>query len=295
MREILKGVIDLHIHAGPSVADRSVEAAEMLRRAVEAGYRGFVVKDHYIPTMMSAILVEKHLNSAANPVHVYGGICLNNSVGGFNLLALDAALGMGAKFVWFPTVSSKNHIDGHKGKGKFAGSGDMTVEEDPMYYIDKDGKLIPEAKAVIEFLKGKPEVILSTGHATPAEIDALVTEARDAGLEKVIVNHPHFLVNASMELIEKWGKLGAYIELNAGVAKGLSSSDTVPLSVYEKIMEIVALDQIVLDSDFGQKSNGDPVEKFYNFILALMNDVGVTEDQINLMSKRTPAKLVGLE
>ena len=96
MREILQGAIDLHVHAGPSVAIREVDAGDMLKEAVEAGYRAFVIKDHYFPTMMSATLVEKHQGGTTK---VFGGIALNNSVGGINVKAVDAAYGMGAKFV----------------------------------------------------------------------------------------------------------------------------------------------------------------------------------------------------
>lgn len=51
-REILKGFVDMHVHAGPSIAVRKVDAAEMLFQAEEAGYKAFLVKDHYFPTMM---------------------------------------------------------------------------------------------------------------------------------------------------------------------------------------------------------------------------------------------------
>ena len=47
-REILKGIIDLHVHAGPSVANRAVDAADMLKEAIVAGYRGFLVKDQQL-------------------------------------------------------------------------------------------------------------------------------------------------------------------------------------------------------------------------------------------------------
>ena len=47
MREgFLNGVIDLHLHAGPSVANRYVDGAEMMYLAKRAGYRAFVIKDH---------------------------------------------------------------------------------------------------------------------------------------------------------------------------------------------------------------------------------------------------------
>ena len=55
------GLIDLHVHAGPSVMPRSVDGVEMLNDAVAAGYSAFVIKDHYFPTMMGAQMIEKHL------------------------------------------------------------------------------------------------------------------------------------------------------------------------------------------------------------------------------------------
>ena len=48
-RSILQGVYDVHVHTGPSTAKRSVDVVEMLREASEAGYAGFVTKDHYYP------------------------------------------------------------------------------------------------------------------------------------------------------------------------------------------------------------------------------------------------------
>ena len=109
MRDILKGVLDLHIHAGPSIAKRELDAADMLRDATAAGYRAILIKDHYLPTIMGCKMVQDHLGDGT--VEVLGGIALNNSIGVFNLKAVDTANNMGIKMVYFPTVSSKNHID----------------------------------------------------------------------------------------------------------------------------------------------------------------------------------------
>ena len=42
----MSGVIDIHVHAGPSVAKRRVDSAEMLLSAQTSGYRAFITKDH---------------------------------------------------------------------------------------------------------------------------------------------------------------------------------------------------------------------------------------------------------
>ena len=293
MREILKGIVDVHVHAGPSVAKREVDAAEMLRDAVGAGYRAFVVKDHYFPTMMSAQIVEKHLGEGK--IKVFGGLALNNSVGGINVKAVDSAYGMGAKFIYMPTVSAANHIEKHKGHA-FVGSGASSVEERPIVYADKDGKLLKEVHEVLAYVAQKPDLILATGHGSAREIDALVPAAVAAGVKKIFINHPHFLIGADIPTIARWAKAGCYIELNACVFPPQASGkpDEVPLAIAQRILENVPLEQLVVDSDFGQKGNGSPVDGLYRFIKALMVDIGVTEAQIDMMAKKTPAKLLGI-
>lgn len=65
--------------------------------------------------------------------------------------------------------------------------------------------------------------------------------------------------------------------------------------VIGEILKVVPKDKIVLDSDLGQKVNVDPVEGMYQFICKLVEEFGVTEEEINLMGKETPAKLLGLD
>lgn len=289
MREILKGAIDLHVHAGPSVANREVDAGEMLKEAVQYGYRAFVVKDHYFPTMMSAQLVERHLGN--DQIKVFGGIALNNSVGGINVKAVDAAYAMGAKFVWMPTVSSNHHIEEHK--GHFPGSGTMAVMENPMVYLDAKGQLLPEVDEVINYVAKRPDLVLATGHGSVPEIDALINKAAASGVDKIMVNHPFYLIGASIENIAAWARLGAYIELNACVFPP-SKFGVVPFETAMKVLENVPIEQILLDSDFGQKGNGSPIGGLCTFIEILMKDCKVSEQQINTMLKDNPAKLLGL-
>ena len=171
-RDILKGILDIHVHAGPSVANRQVDAADMLKEAVVAGYRGFLVKDHYFPSCMGVKMVQEHCD--AQGVEIYSSMCLNNSMGLFNLMALDAAINMGAKIIYFPTVSSKNHIDHHK--GNFVGSGKMSVPETPVVYVDENGVMDPAAVECLKLMAEK-DVVLGTGHGTAWEIDHLVEKA----------------------------------------------------------------------------------------------------------------------
>ena len=55
--------------------------------------------------------------------------------------------------VYMPTVSTKLHIDDHKGR-KLLGSGNMTSTdlEKPIYIIGKDGELLPEVIEVLKYI-----------------------------------------------------------------------------------------------------------------------------------------------
>lgn len=288
--ELLKGVLDIHVHAGPSVANRELDAADMLKEAEAAGYRGFLVKDHYFPSMMGCQMVQKHLGNGT--VEIFGSMCLNNAMGLFNLNAVDAAYGMGVKMIYFPTVSSKNHIDAHK--GGFAGAGKMSVPETPVVYVDEKGELLPEAVRVLEYMAEK-DIALGTGHGSAREIDALVRTAAKVGVKKILVNHPHFHIGATYQQMRDWAALGAYIELNVCVFSEGSKLGPLPTSVLEEMLREIPRDRMVLDSDMGQRGNGSPVEGMYRFMLLMMDRFGVTKEEIDVMAKKNPAILMGLD
>lgn len=288
-RDILKGILDIHVHAGPSVANREVDAADMLREAVVAGYRGFLVKDHYFPSCMGVKMVQEHCD--ARGVEIYSSMALNNSMGLFNLMAVDAAINMGAKIIYFPTVSSKNHIDHHK--GNFAGAGKMSTPETPVVYVDENGVMDPAAVEVLKLMAEK-DVVLGTGHGTAWEIDHLVEKALEVGVKRILVNHPQFHIGATYEQMTKWANLGAYIEMNVCVFTSGSKMGSLDDQVIADMLKAVPLERLILDSDMGQRGNGSPVEGMYRFIRLLMDKFGLSEADIDLIAKKNPAALLGV-
>ena len=77
----------------------------------------------------------------------------------------------------------------------------------------------------------------------------------------------------------------------SSIAKSGTCSD----EMAGKILEIIPTEKIVLDSDLGQKVNVDPITGMLQFINLLADQFGITEEQINLMGKKTPAMLLGLD
>lgn len=293
-RDFLNGVVDIHIHAGPSVANRKVDAYEMLRQAEEAGYAGYLVKDHYVPSTHGCLMVERHFSAGCR---VFSSIAMNNSNGGFNINALDCAYNMGAKIAYMPTVSSKMHIDSHKGKA-FHGSGGMTAEEAPIYYLDGNGKVIPQVKEMLDYMAAHPDFVLATGHGTPAEIDALIEEAFTRGVKHILVNHPHFSINASEEEVVRWAKAGANIEITA-MEHGMVLEDRDDLfnsiDLVRRVIDSgVPVERIVISSDFGQAVSPYPVEGMYKYLNLLYDVVGIDETTLATMVKDNPAHLMGM-
>jgi hypothetical protein len=287
------GLIDLHVHAGPSVMPREVDSVDMYQRAEAAGYSAYIIKDHYFPTMMSAENINNHTSGKCK---AFGGLALNNSVGGINLKAVDAACALGAKIIWMPTVSSLRHKIMHSGHGlAFPGSKGMSVEEKTIYYLDDNGELQPEVIEVLEYLAAHPGVILATGHGCRDEVDALVCKASEMGIRRILVNHPHYMIGASTEDMVKWAGLGAFIELNAVNFVPESKFCTNPLAQTKEICDAVGLEHIVLDSDYGQNKNGDPVGCMLHFVDLVRAENGFTDEQVRIITETNPAWLLGIE
>lgn len=289
-RKILEGILDIHVHAGPSVANREIDAADMLTLAKAAGYRGFLVKDHYFPTCMGVKMVQEHCDSQG--VEIYSAFAMNNATGLFNPLAVDAAISMGAKIIYFPTVSTKNHADHHKGK-KFAGAGNMTTPDVPVVYVNERGELPDKAIECLKLIAEK-DVVLGTGHGTAYEIDKLIEKAVDLGVKRILVNHPHYMIDAFYEQMAKWASLGAFIEMNVCVFVGGSKLGVCGDDVITEMLKAVPLENLILDSDMGQAGNGSPVEGMWRFISILMEKHGLTESDIDLIAKKNPARLLGV-
>lgn len=292
--ELLKGAVDLHMHVGPSVAKRIEDAVDAYHEAHEAGYRAYLVKDHYFPSVMGVKMINDHISNGKTTA--LGCICLNNSVGGICLHAVDVACRMGAKIVYMPTVSAANHIEQHK-KVAFVGAGKSSVAEAPLYYLKSGGELQQEVVDVLKYLANEqPQVVLATGHGSVQEIDALLKKAFELGVKKVVVNHPHFHIGATLDDMERWAEMGAYIELNAVVFDEIFPADGhLPIALAKQMVDRIGAERMILDSDLGQAKWPSPVKGTLMFLRGLIELCGITEEQIITMFHRNPAKLMDME
>lgn len=297
-KSFLKGAYDLHIHTGPSVANRLVDIGDMMKDATEAGYAGFLAKDHYMPSASGCLMVNKFVSDGS--CEAFSSICLNNSVGGLNLMALDTAYNMGTRMVFMPTVSSRLHIDGHKGK-KFTGSGNMsTIDlEKPIYILDDNGKLIPECLEVLKYIADKDDLAVATGHMTWEESDALIEKGLELGIKNIVATHASYQVNAPLDVIKRWADNGVWIEVTCcEFGQVIWDDDTRFNSIYllrDYIDANVPFDHVFISSDFGQSISPHPIDGMVKLLNLFHEWVGIDEETLEKMIKTNPAKIISRE
>jgi Family of unknown function (DUF6282) len=290
--QILEGAVDLHVHPAPSPLPRRIDAAEAARLAGETGFRAIVVKSHHHSTVTDVLALESE-GTIPSDVQVFGGIALNGPVGGLNPKAVDLALKMGGKIVWFPTIGSPQHIRHHAEHPnlKFPKLAVHLKPEEPIEILANGGV----SDQVYEILESAKEAgaIVASGHLAPDRITALFEAAREVGVEKLLVNHPNFVVEASFEDARRWVGLGAYVEHSLCMYDEESSFYHWEIDTLVEWIEAVGPERSTLGSDLGQMNNPLPTESFRK-IVGMLLDRGLGEDAVRRMVRDNPSELLGL-
>lgn len=230
---------------------------------------GFVLKSHHYPTGPVAEL----LTRVYPGLTVVGAVALNDEVGGLNVAAVEAAAKTGARVVWMPTFSAHHYTMRQDGR---AG-----IEVAP------DGKLVPEAIAILEVARSH-EMAVASGHVSPSEAILLFRAARDMGITRLIATHPtHW--STKEELVEMT-RLGAYVE-HTFLSCMPSRGRTTPAEVASLIGEL-GPERCVVTSDFGQWMNPPPAEGMRMAIAELLN-TGMSPEDVTTVVKTNPRSLVG--
>ena len=290
---LLVGAVDMHCHSGPSVMPRDLSHIEAMQEAAAAGFRAMLIKDHYY----SATPITEMLNQAYGHLKItlFSGVPLNNSVGGFNKHAVDHGIALGAKLVWLPTFSSKNHIDSRYGvKAGFPHTTRKMIPFDPLTPLDAQGKVKDEVKEVLDLI-AQYDVILAGGHLHISEIFPVFEEARSRGVKRLLVNHPSFIVDATHEDIRRLVTMGAYIEhsLCMFIPVAKRKRDPFPPEDLDKLIQSGTVDRTILASDLGQRGADHPVAGFRNVIRICLK-LGYSDEDIRKMVSSNALELLGL-
>ena len=291
---LMQHSIDLHVHPSPSLFPRRIDAVEAARQAAEAGMRAIVIKSHHHSTAPELLPLKAH-SLGQIPVQVFGGVVLNSYVGGLNPYIVDMTLRMGGKIVWFPTISSQNHIKHHQAQPhmKFPSQVGRELPDIPVKVLDDRGELLPEARQILELI-ADADAILSSGHVSVPEALALLRGAKEAGVRRMLINHPDFVIDATEADVQEFVRLGAYIEHSMCMYHPESTFHLWNFDRLKRWIELVGPERTLLGSDLGQKNNPLPVEGLRYTIEKLL-DIGIKEKDIEFMIRKNSETLLGLE
>jgi len=284
----VEGAVDLHCHPYPDLFPRLADDFDIVRAARDAGMKAIVLKCHHENTVSRAYLVQRVIPG----IRVFGGIVLNYYVGGLNPAAVEASLRLGGKEVWMPTVDAGYHAEVHGGTGGYDAQAGGRSQATGIWIEDSDGTLRPELKEILEMV-AEYGAILATAHLAPREIVALVKEARDVGVEKIVITHPYFRVpNFDLDTLEEVARLGAMPEFGYCTVSPAWQYSTVP-KIVESI-ERIGASRCLLVSDTGQRHNPLPSEALRIFAQTVF-EKGVGEDEVTRMITQNPLDLLDFD
>jgi hypothetical protein len=282
------GVIDMHVHSDPDVFARALTDTEVSMVAKRKGLRGLVLKNHVANTADRAALAMQ----AVPGIEVWGGIVLNNAVGGVNPAAVEwmhRMAGGRGKVVWLPTFDSDKHIK-------------TLVNKDASgLRVAIDGKVTPQMEDVLKII-ARENLLLATGHVHAEEVIAVTKRAKELGVKNILVTHG--LTNIpglSMAQAKEVVAMGAMIEVcylqfmtgpDAQHAWMKHWSQVGPAHVVAAIKAFGA-GGLVLSTDLGQQGNMNPIDGIENMMGAL-KAAGVSDADLDTMLRKNPAKLLGL-
>jgi len=236
---------------------------------------------------MGAILIKSHQNSTVErawlvsqvvpDIRVYGGLVLNETVGGLNPAAVELAISMGARQIWMPTRSAENHRRQH------GMSGGISV-------LDANGQLVSAAEEILQQI-ARSHCILGTGHLSPEESSVVIDRASALGIRNLLVTHPEWPPTFySLEAQKELSSRGNVIFERCFVST-THRCGFVPFETIERAISDVGVGTTVLSTDLGQPDTPPPVEGLRLFAERLRS-TGFSVDDIRLMMQTNPARLL---
>tara|TARA_B100001094_G_scaffold307170_1_gene338634 strand:- start:193 stop:1005 length:813 start_codon:yes stop_codon:yes gene_type:complete len=268
---------------------RKLDHLGAVKEASEAGQRAILIKDHYYSGAPLVNLLKPLITDYK--VKLFSGVPLNNTSGGLNPFAVDTFLKSGAKLVWMPTSSAANHIRSTHRKTRLATARPMKKAE-ALSVVDTKGRIVDEVKEILDLI-AEFDAILSSGHLHISEIWPLFEEAELRGVKRRLVNHPSYVVGASLADIAELTSGGAYVEHSASFyieSKFLCYT-------HEELSEHIragGFERTILGSDLGQDGNPTPVDGMRTFIDLILS-LGFEDNEVEKMVSRNSARLIGLD
>ncbi len=292
-RGLLAGAFDMHVHSGPDVMPRKFDDVLLAERTRASGMAGFVLKSHYVCTADRAALIRELFPD----VKAYGGVVLNNAVGGLNPIAVDIAGRLGAKVVWLPTVDSANELEAvtrQTDETKLPYWMNIAREMralgiagDWLKVTDDEGKVTKAVHDCLDLI-GKHDMVLATGHISPAEMPAVIRAAAEHKVRRLVITHPEFPTTClTIDQQRELTKFDVYFE------RCFTTAYTNKVSWEGMFNNIRAIgpSTTILSTDLGQSNNPFVDDGLALFIQKLL-DADFSENDIQRMASHNAAQVL---
>jgi hypothetical protein len=195
-----------------------------------------------------------------------------------------------------PTIDARNHL---KHFGELGAFGSGIASGKPRAYgnmagltiWDESGKIDARIGQILDTV-GKADAAVATSHLSVEESKALLKEAIRRGVRRFLVTHA-FFITADLSLSEqRWmAERGALLELC--YATLLPNLDSALIRRRVEAIKKVGAENYIISSDLGQARNSPPPYGLRRFIQLLI-DKGVSSEEIEMMVKYNPEKILGL-
>jgi hypothetical protein len=281
----LAGATDLHVHCAPSFFTRWGDGVDVARACEQAGMNGILLKAHEGSTVAEAAVLDRLFPS----LRVAGGVVLNRYVGGVNPAAVEAALRLGGRCVWFPTLDADAHARAFGATGAYPAQRGAVESEHGIRVVDGTGAITDAARDVLA-LCAEHDALVASGHLDGAEIAALFSAAREAGVQRFLIQHPSFTVpGLGVSELQPLVDRGAVVELTYLNVSPMWQLATVDDAA--EMLERFGGDAVVVSSDAGQAHNPAPPEALRSFAQAL-HERGIGHDELVKALHTTPRRLL---
>ncbi|GAA1828297.1 hypothetical protein GCM10009836_02540 [Pseudonocardia ailaonensis] len=235
---MIDGIVDLHVHAGPSILPRRHDDPKAVAEARDTGVARLVLKAHEGSTAERAALAGDGVS---------GGIVLNSPVGGCNADAVEVCARLGGRVVWLPTVSSASH-QAAAGSARLAVHREVRFRQVPV--LEEGGAPTAALDEVLDLVAAH-DLVLASGHVPVADALRIFRAAHARGARRFLVNHPTFdFMHWTDDLLDPLRRLDvrlevgcvADLEVEPGDSPTVALADAYPTSL------------LVLGSDLGHTS-----------------------------------------
>jgi hypothetical protein len=285
------GVIDIHCHAHEGQQD----ALDLAKHASQNGMGGILYK-----TIVGQRPAEtkRHLREALQrwceeedvaPIQTWVGWQVARGSDPITVEATREALDDGVDAVWMPIFNSVNTLT----KIGVGSQGPMPEEDAKKIgysVIDEHGNLIPAVRDIIHLLADRG-VPFSFAHGYHPELFAMAEEVEKIGFEHAFVDHPFSpFVDLTVDEMKQFANAGIWLNFTYDELSPLLGVD--PARMYDAI-RAVGPEHCTLSSDAGEPLFPNSVECM-RLIRGYMRAFGLTEDEVHLVTKVNPARVLGL-